>query len=221
MNLKIFQKCLSISLFCMLGVPHLVLAAPDVKSVPLNLEEIKKEFKKFEKPSLLSGHFEQQKKLKELDVEIKTSGKFRIKRLSAQKVALIWKIEKPDSMMVCIDEQTVVFDNPRLKKKTTLKMSEISQQDSSGLTKMVHLIKMNPETLEQDFIITGGPKKFTVVPKNKGDYQFAQAILELDAQKNLKQVVLHEVNEDSLHIQFTNTKETSMNRMQIMEKACL
>ncbi len=187
---------------------------------PMSPEQIQSEFKKFQKPSRLTGHFEQVKTIKEIDVQIKTSGQFEIRRQSNHNVSLVWKIEKPDPMMVCIDDETVVFDNPRLKKKSTLKMSEISSQDSAGLTKLVQLIKMNPDLLASDFLVATDNKKYYISPKDKKNYQFSNAEVELDPKKNVREILLNEVNGDELLIKFAQTKEATLNEAELKTKAC-
>ncbi|MBC7741432.1 MAG: outer membrane lipoprotein carrier protein LolA [Bdellovibrionaceae bacterium] len=197
------------------------LTRPEASSGVLSPAQIQTEFKKFEKPSKLSGQFEQKKKIKELDVTIETSGLYEIKKFSSTQMNLIWKIQKPDPMTVCMSEEAVVIDNPRIKKKTTLKLSEISQQDSSGLTKLVNLIKMNPEMLAKDFTILKKDGHFLVTPNVDKGYQFSTADLQLDKQKNIQHLLLTEASGDTLEIFFKSAIETPLSISQARPVGCL
>ncbi|MFZ3231631.1 MAG: outer-membrane lipoprotein carrier protein LolA [Pseudobdellovibrio sp.] len=187
----------------------------------LDAKTIQQNFKTFSKPSILSGQFEQTKTIKDLQVSIKTIGKFKIKKATQQHIEVLWQIQKPEQMNVCISEDQIIFDNILLKKRTTLKLSEISSQDSSGLSKLIHLIKLDPNEISTGFNIQIKDGKILVFPKVKNQYSFLHAELELDSNKNLKKIFLVEPSEDSLEVNFIKTQEKIMTTKDSNQKECL
>lgn len=189
----------------------------------LSAADIQKQFKKFKRPSVLTAQFDQVKSIKDLDVQIKTSGHLKIKKRSADDVAILWLIDKPESMKVCITEDQIIFDNTSLKKKTVLKLSEISNQDSSGLSKLIHLIKLDPDEIITNFNIEMKDKSSghaVIYPKKANQYSFIKAEVDLDKNKNLKVIELVEANEDTLKINFTKIQESPGPASKASDKEC-
>ena len=168
--------------------------------------EIRQELTPLQAFSLLKGHFEQIKTIKDLNVSIKTTGEYELSKDQSGQVMVRWKIQKPEPMNICIDVKQIVFDNLGLHKKTTLKLEEVSQQDSSGMTKLMSLIRLDPQEMNQNFNIDKKKSLLIVTPKELKANSFKKAEIELDHGKNLKSVNLVESNEDTLQIQFTKTK---------------
>lgn len=194
-----------------------------VESEFLTPEMASSTFKKFTGPTLLTGSFQQIKIIKDIDVTLKTSGQFKIQKTTPENVTIFWQIEKPQPMKVCITPENIVMDNPLLKKKTTLKLGEISDQDGSGLSKLVHLLKLDPVEITSQFNIkldNDSKLKAIIYPKQKDSYSFVSAKLELDGNKNLKQINLLENNNDTLEIKFIKTKEKNFKVGQIKLEEC-
>lgn len=169
-------------------------------------DEIRQELTPIQAFSSLTGHFEQIKTIKDLNVSIKTTGEYQLSKDKSGQVMVRWKIQKPEPMNICIDGKQIIFDNISLHKKTKLKLEEVSQQDSSGMTKLMSLMRLDPQEMTQAFNIDKKKSLLVVTPKEVKTHSFQKAEVELDHKKNLKSVNLVESNDDTLQIQFTKTK---------------
>lgn len=187
----------------------------------LSLAEVTKLLKSVSKATLTSGQFEQSKFLKDLSVTLQTSGDYQIYKYSKDEFKVIWNIKKPEKMKVCIDSQSFVFENLLTKKKNILKLDELSQKDSSGFSKLIHLIKLNPEEIFSNFTIQKKKESLLIIPRQENIFSFTQAFVTLDSLKNLKQIHLDEKSGDSLEMSFFKTKEiTIANKNDLGGKGC-
>jgi hypothetical protein len=186
----------------------------------LTVDQIKADFKKFQKPSLVKGEFEQNKTIKELGVSIKTSGVFEITQITAEQSLVLWEIRKPEKVKICLDGNKLVYEDLKLRKKMVLKASDISSADNPAISKLVELLKMNPEKIGDDFKIKKMNAKYVVFPKKDDKNFFISAEITLNRDKNITSMKLIESNEDTLEIKMKNISEKTIKINNSTQTAC-
>lgn len=205
----------------LLGALLLHSRALAAESLYLQVDEIQHLFKSISKPTLISGQFVQSKLIKDLSVTLNTSGSYKIYKYSADDFKVIWNIQSPEKMNICIDSERFVFENLTAKKKNTLKLDELSQNDSSGLSKLIHLIKLNPKEISTHFNIQKLNLDLLIIPKQENQFSFLNAVVSLDKFKNLKQLKLNEKSGDQLEMKFLKTVENkNLSKVELTSKSC-
>ncbi len=227
MNLtKSKMSAVTLSLFFALFLPFAAYAATGVETPSLSPEQILREFKHSEKPGFRSGQFRQRKNIKDLDVQIDSSGEFQIKTFGASKTSIYWNITKPDPLQICINDQGIVMNNPQSGKKSKYKLNELSQSQHAGLTKILQLVHLNPKKLTNDFNVAKSndtsEKSFSLIPKEKKNYDFTRTEITLDQKKDVSKVRIFEAGDDTLEFEFfqTNNKplRTAKNDLTILKE---
>mgnify|MGYP003387093472 CR=1 FL=1 len=213
-------KCQLLTRF-LLSALLLLSTASAAESSYLQADEIHRLLKNISKPTLTTGQFEQSKYIKDLSVTLKTSGTYKIYKYNADDFKVIWNIQSPEKMNVCIDTERFVFENLATKKKNILKLDELSQNDSSGLSKLIHLIKLNPKEITTHFNIQKQTGDLLIIPKQENQFSFLNAVVSLDKLKNLKQMKLKEKSGDQLEMRFLKTVENkNLSKLETASKSC-
>lgn len=152
----------------------------------------------------LRGHFEQNKLLKELQVEIKTEGNFEVNRETS---VFHWNVEKPKPSAVCLDKTGVVMDSAGTKKK--ISFAEIGEDSGRQIASLLKLMSSDPKQLIEEFEVTeikGSQKSFLLKPLKPENVFFDSAELHVDKAGLVDQIKLIEKSHDELLIQFTQLK---------------
>src|SRR5258708_1590767 len=91
----------------------------------------------------LKGRFHQPKFFHDLNVQIKTQGKFRIAKKRPDSSVIHWDIETPAVSRICIDETGLVIDGGSgSKDRKKLNFSEIGQETSAQISGLLKLMTM-------------------------------------------------------------------------------
>lgn len=183
--------------------------------------EIQTVLKSTNQPTLLRGNFEQTKFIKDLDVTITTSGTYEIFKDSNENFKIIWKIKVPEPMIICIDNTKFVIENNLTKKKNILKLEELSLKDSSGMSRLIHLIRLDPNYISNHFNIKKHKEDLLISPIQLDQFTFLNAIVNLDKSKNIEKITLNEKSGDRIEIKFLKTVESkSSNKIDLVSKSC-
>lgn len=177
---------------------------------PLNAKQVADLLKKFSNPHLLNGQFVQTKYIKDIDISLKSEGFFTLTQISRSTQNILWKIEKPEKINICIDENTLIIENLRLNKKNKINLNEVQSSDDTGLSKLSELFKLNSETLLKNYKVYNKNNTLLLLPLNNNNSPFTKAELILDPKKNIRSLFIKEENQDTLSIQFKNIQETQI-----------
>jgi len=151
----------------------------------------------------LEGKFKQKKLLQELDLEIKTEGRFQVLRPKTAASVFYWNIEVPKASKICIDGEGIVMNGKNLK------FSEVGDETAESVSGLLKIMTMDPSQLEADFAITQRQDKLQLKPKKPETSLFASADLTLNRRGLVDEVVIYEKSKDRIHIQFSNLKTNS------------
>jgi outer membrane lipoprotein-sorting protein len=156
----------------------------------------------------LEGQFKQTKNLKELDLEIKTEGDFKVLRPTETASVFYWNILKPKPSHICIDEVGILIDsadgNPE--KKKNLKFSEVGKETGDQIVSLLKIITMDPNKIDEEFAVQKGANNYVLTPKKKEAAFFESATLSVNAKGLVQQVTILEKSQDQIRIEFLNLK---------------
>lgn len=164
----------------------------------------------------LQGQFRQTKKIKDLNIELKSEGKFDLNKSTTAAWIVHWQAMKPKPLLVCIDEVGLVIDSVAGadRKKKNLKFSEVGEKAGSQISKMMRLMTLDLQQQNQDFLIekSGTTKAGTLwllTPKELGQSFFAKAHIQV-SQGLVRDLVMTEKNGDEMHFEFFNLKTSAV-----------
>lgn len=159
----------------------------------------------------LQGQFTQIKTLQELDVKIKTEGKFKIKKSLDKNLLFIWSILKPSPSVVCIDSEGIQISANELngksdQKKKQIKFSEVSKETSDQVLNFFKLLSLDQESSENLFFIHQEGKSFLLAPKDPQTSLLRSVRIEVNRKGLIKNLLIEEKSSDKIQIQFLNLK---------------
>lgn len=159
----------------------------------------------------LQGAFEQVKKLKDLDVEIRSSGSFEIFRPKGSSPVIHWDLRKPSETKICIDGQGIFVEKSQgaTRKSHSVDFDEAGKKTGEQLRVLTNLLAFDLRALEKMFGIVRLANALTVTPKKPAEAFFESATVLVDAKGFAKQVSIQEKTKDELTIVFSNVSDVS------------
>jgi hypothetical protein len=154
----------------------------------------------------LTGQFKQSKILKELDVEIKTEGRFQVLRPTAESSVFHWDIVKPKPSNICIDSVGIVVASGTPPKRKNLKFSEVGKEAGDQIASLLKIITMNQDRIAEEFVIQKQGAQYLLTPKNLPQAFFETATLDINKEGLVKNVLIKEKSKDEIRIEFLDMK---------------
>lgn len=151
----------------------------------------------------LEGRFQQKKLLRELDLEIKTSGTFEVRRPKTGPAVFYWSILAPKPSKICIDDVGILMNGKNLK------FTEVGTEVGDQISGMLKIITMDPAKIADSFDIEQKGQRLVLRPKKPASSFFESATLTLDSKGLTKDVVLTEKSKDQIQIEFSGMKMNS------------
>ncbi|MBC7370794.1 MAG: outer membrane lipoprotein carrier protein LolA [Bdellovibrionaceae bacterium] len=148
----------------------------------------------------LEGRFQQSKLLRELDLEIKTTGNFQVLRPKGRPSVFYWNIVSPKPSKICIDDVGIVIN------KKNLKFSEVGAETGDQISGMLKIITMDSAKIEESFLVEKKNNQLFLTPKNLESSFFNSATLTLNNKNLVDDVLLIEKSKDQIHIHFSDLK---------------
>jgi len=156
----------------------------------------------------LNGKFKQTKILKELNVEIKTEGRFQVLKQGKDASIFRWDIVKPKPSKICIDSLGIVMDSADgdPAKRKNLKFSEVGKEAGDQIASLLKIITMDQNKIGDEFTIEKQDKLFVLSPKNKDGAFFETATLDINKAGLAQNVMIKEKSQDEIQIHFSDLK---------------
>ena len=151
----------------------------------------------------LAGNFDQVKRIKELDLEIKTAGDFRVLRPKIGAPVFFWNIKTPKPSKICIDDIGLVMN------EKSMSFSEVGAEAGSQISDMLKIVSMDSKGIEESFKVEKVKDKMLLTPKAAEKSFFKSAELTLNSEGLVRRLVLTEKSADQMDIQFSNLKAQS------------
>lgn len=187
----------------------LLLIGNAAEGANLNKEEMGSLLKKYQFVGAISGQFEQSKKIKELDITLKSSGIFKVTR--DQSTELVeWKINKPEEFRICIDSQALYLKDKNMKQPLRHPMDQANTNDPTGFSKLQYIFKNDIESLSKEFAMKKNGNEIILSGKNT-------MALTLDKQGFVQRVKITEAQGDESTILF---KKVTLDKKARIEKTC-
>lgn len=171
----------------------------------MSTEALEKELKQYKSISSLQARFEQIKKLKEADIEIKSSGELSLRSEDGKSI-VDWTVKKPAYLQLHITEASLeLSQEPDKPGKPVLE-----NKDAQGkiLRPIYAWLSMNSSLIEEQFKVTRCGSNFDLIPRSGAESPISRISMALDRDGLVKGVNLLERSGDSLKITFLDTKVT-------------
>lgn len=160
----------------------------------------------------LQGLFIQNKVLKEIGVELKTSGNFQLSRqTSTSPVLFHWNVEKPKASKVCLNSEAVFLTTGTGQKK--ISFSEIGADSGQQISSLMRLMSLDPEVLLKEFEVETAGKNLLLKPLKKESVFFESAQLHVNSNGLVDKIKLIEKSHDELQLQFSDLKTDQIKKM--------
>ncbi len=178
-----------------------LLAALQPSADFLTTEVLKQQFSHLKNLRQLSANFEQTRNVKDWGVQIKTTGYFKVEKTPKKKV--IWNILSPSYTALKMEDDKLFINTSKAKENwKDLRNPKVVQQ----MQNVFAWLAMDAETISKDFQVKKTSlNSFSLYPKVKGAI-FKKIAIQMDAKKQVENITMTEANDDSIHIQFSNTK---------------
>lgn len=181
---------------------HAVMAA----SRAVDAAELNDALKLYRSMTELNVEFEQNKHLKDIAMDLKSSG--RLKVLPPDLV--VWEILKPSPLSVKIDHDRVQIESGSGASKTTqtLALSEMGKDRATqGLGVLMPWLLLDSKRLAEDYRISETEKKsFSFEPRSSKPKFFTRIEARLGRSGALQSLLLTELSGDTLEIKFNEPK---------------
>lgn len=195
--------------------------ATHVELFEMTLSQLKIELAFYLNDHSLSGQFVQNKLIKELKLNLKSEGSFRVVQQKNKPAFIIWNILKPDALNVCIlgPELFIKTKNKNKSEVIQQNLNDIEASDPTGMAKLQALIVVDPEAIFKKFNILKSKNK--LILKNKDIKEdLGEIKLTLNKEKLIETVEVTEVTGDVLTIQFLNIKKEKFTQTKANELKC-
>lgn len=155
----------------------------------------------------LQGSFKQIKWMRDLEVEIKIEGNFKVLKPNKESSIFYWNIEKPKPSQICIDKIGILIETPSVEtKKKDLKFSEVGKEVGDQITGLLKLIMMDQEKIVDEFEVKKNSDHFLLTPKKTREAVFEFVQLKINAEGFVSHVMIKEKSQDEIRIQFSGLK---------------
>ena len=191
------------------------------ESSEMTFEQLKTELVVYQNDHSISGLFTQNKWIKELKLNLKSEGSFRVIQQKNKPAFIVWNILKPDILNVCISGSELYIKTMNMNKSEIIQqnLSDIEASDPTGMAKLHALIVIDPETIYKKFKVS--KSKNTLILKNKDLKDgLGQIKLTLNNQKIIQTVEVVEVGDDKLTINFLKIKKEKVSQSAANEMKC-
>ncbi|UYL09604.1 outer membrane lipoprotein carrier protein LolA [Bdellovibrio sp. SKB1291214] len=194
--MRVHRQFLIFLVFFVVAQSALAALQGEAPSKDMKLAEFKK----------LTGQFKQSKILKELDVEIKTEGRFQVLRPTPEKSVFHWNITKPKPSNICIDGVGIVVDSGMPPQRKNLKFSEVGKEAGDQIASLLKIITMNQNRITEEFVVQKQGAQYLLTPKNLEKAFFETATLDINKDGLVKNVLIKEKSKDEIRIEFLDMK---------------
>jgi outer membrane lipoprotein-sorting protein len=186
------------SLFLSLSTAIAAAASPS----PMTARELDQRLKLYRSVSEIEASFKQTKHIRDMDLEIHSSGNFKIKRPHQ----ITWQVSKPSHVLVEMSPKEIKITSGTGPSATSqsLKMDQVTQEEDLRNIQMLG-IWLNLESAELSAaynILKEGPETFRFSPKETKRTPFKSLKMKLSARGHLKKLWLEETSGDSLTLEF-------------------
>lgn len=172
------------------------------ESQPLDREALRQRLKFYSQVNELETTFSQTKFLSDMGVELKSEGRFQLRR--PQQV--VWEIVKPGRVRIEMtrDEIVVTSGEGASQSKRVLKVSAIpDEKDIKSLKNLVSWLELDAQALSEEYsVFAVGKQAFRFVPKNAKLSAFKELEMTLANGGHLSRLVIHEPSGDRMDITF-------------------
>jgi outer membrane lipoprotein-sorting protein len=171
---------------------------------PLSEKQLTEKLRNYQDIATIEANFTQVKTLKDMDVTIKSQGHFSVHRPHD----IIWQITKPSPITISISNQEIKLEKPS--GSEVFKLSQMpSEKLAKSLVGLMAWLEMDAEQLNKDYsVYPDQAHRFRFVPKNKDIAFFKDLLMELDAWGNVRHILITEVTNDTLSLDFGDTRIT-------------
>ncbi len=179
----------------------LLLAAPSPKSPFLSESQLSQMLAHLNDLKKLSADFSQVRNVKEWGAAIKTSGHFEVVNKPDKRI--VWKVTNPSYT-------AIKMENNQLSIQTSAQSTTWQTMDNQKVVAQMQNIfawlSMDSKEIAKDFKIKKtSPQSLELLPKSQ-DSIFQQIHVHLNSQGQVEKLKLIEKSQDSMDIQFSNTR---------------
>lgn len=151
--------------------------------------------------SQLTAQFSQVRRVKEWGTEVKTSGRFQFTKKPTASV--LWEVNDPLYTSIKMKDDNILINTD---KKNPLWKPIENKRMTDQMKNIFSWLSLDMNKIKRDFTVTFEKKnEYKLIPKNEKT-NFSEIILHLNEKGTLEKLVLLEKNEDSLTIDFWDTK---------------
>lgn len=168
------------------------------QGVDLSPTELKEHLKLYSSMGSFRSHFIQVKKLKEVELELKSSGTLTVRRPRE----VIWEVKKPAAL-------TLKMDGKNLTLRTANSETTALTAGFKGLDKLVAWLKLDAAEIAREYHVSREPSgELNCRPrKAESNDPFVSMKLRLRTDGSLSQLLLDERSGDQLDISFTKPEK--------------
>jgi hypothetical protein len=191
-------------LLCVIPLPAARAAARPPSAKAVSPMELDKELAAYKGIRSLEAAFQQVKDMKAVQVKLKSSGTFRLRKTGDEGAEVEWEVSKPSYLKLRITNNSLeIFEQPGQPGKPLV---ENLEAQAKILRPIFAWLSMNSRLIgEQYTIYASGPHKFRLEPKDGA--QPVKAIeITLNEKKLVSAVALEERSGDELRITFSGSK---------------
>lgn len=172
-------------------------------TTPVGSQELSQLLVPYAQIQKISADFKQKKNLKDLKVELLSSGSMSFER--PQNIR--WTIQKPSPLEVTIDNEKISMTTQNGDKPVVIPFSQIGKnQNTSGLSLMIPWLAGDAEQILKSFEVTKeNDQTFLLVPRSSTSL-FRQIQIKTAKSGWMEMLVLNETSGDSIEIQFKAVK---------------
>lgn len=150
----------------------------------------------------LEADFTQIRNVQSWGTQVKTKGRFSLRGMGKNEV--LWEITDPTYMAMKMSEEGAHYKTSKKSSEKWMPLNnpKVSQQ----LETVAAWLRFDSTKLAKDFEIEKlGTLKYKLVPKQES-FLFKKIEIRLNKKKFVSQIIMTEKNDDSINIQFSNTK---------------
>jgi outer membrane lipoprotein-sorting protein len=178
------------------------------KYAPLTEGELTQKLHQYQSISSIESTFHQVKSIKDMGIEIKSEGHFRVKRPRD----IMWQIIKPSAVTISMHDNEIKIETGKGSdlQTQTYKLSEMpSGKMAESMTGLMDWLDLNAHRLYNQYTVFLETKNvFKFIPKKKDTSPFQNLEMHLNLSGFINEIQILENSGDSIDIQFDSPKIT-------------
>lgn len=181
-----------------------------VQAATLTEKQLSERLAQYRSISRLEATFKQTKTIKDLDVQIKSEGRFVLEK--GGKVQ--WEILKPSHVVISMNHEVVKIqtdgENGKEIQTQTVHFNDLpSKKVAQSLSGLMVWLNLDSHELASKYDVSKEKNEFRFTPREKKSFDpFQNLLMALDAHGHVKEVKILENSGDFIDIEFGNPKIT-------------